>query len=111
MAAHLVSTTVSVQSCRRCGRPVLAAWSEGVMTYVDPAPVTPTGEYVALASGRPSFVLWHGELVARDRDRMHLDGPALLQHRCGDPPLLVSDTGGGRGELRKRWDPDGEIPF
>jgi hypothetical protein len=111
MAAHLVSTTVSVQSCRRCGCLVLAAWAEGVMTYADVAPVTPTGEYVALASGRPSYVLRGGCLVERGSWRMDLEGPVVIAHRCGDPPLLVAESEPNARQSRYVLDPDGPIPF
>jgi hypothetical protein len=107
----LISTAVSVQTCGRCKDTVLAAWTDGVFVLADLAAVSGVGEYVALASGRPSFVLRHGEMVERTSYRMELDGPVVLKHICGDPPKILAAPGGGARQSRYVLDPDGPIPF
>jgi hypothetical protein len=88
MSAHLITTVAQETDCPRCGAAILAAVAEGLHARVDPTPLTPDGEILALAVGRWTYTHTSvGELVRRDYGRItanpHLRGPTLPDHRCG----------------------------
>lgn len=53
----MISGPVSLDACRRCGRPILAGYSEGVFVRADPAPVDPAGELAAIQAGLATYDL------------------------------------------------------
>lgn len=84
---HLESTAAQLDTCRRCGMPVLHALDEGVRIRVDLVPLPNLAAQVAaLAAGRPTFAqLRGGQLAYRDPSR--LANPAMAErvhteHEC-----------------------------
>lgn len=95
MSQYLITTVAAETDCLRCGAAILAAVAEGLHARVDPTPLTPDGEILALATGRWTYTHTSiGELVRRDFGRItanpHLRGPTLPDHQCGQ--LLAPPT-------------------
>lgn len=89
------------RKCRHCKAPVLAGLDDelcGFPTTVDPTPLSPIGEALALLAGRTTYRLDKDQQLWR-RDRWQIAGqPAgtvdrlfphdvVASHSCGAPPL------------------------
>lgn len=83
-----------------CGQPVLTGLNDDNCawpTTVDPHPLTPTGEMLALLGGRHTYDYWiHAQELNGPRDHLRIPyRPAtdtgstrvLAAHICGTPPL------------------------
>jgi hypothetical protein len=82
VSAYLITSKARAACCPVCQEPVLLGVSEGLTVRVDPYPVAPDIELVAIIAGRQAFTLWAGQLVARALNSP-LPGPVLITHRCG----------------------------
>lgn len=95
-----VTRRVRAVTCRRCHAPILTGLSADVAAHtaeVDPAPISPLGEALAVLAGRRTYTLRHlgGKWVVTPRSSFAIAGtPAgtgrhdtLAAHRCGTPPL------------------------
>lgn len=85
MSNHLVSTAATLTRCRHCGAQVLHGYAEGLLVFVDLAPIPPTAADALAVAGWPTYVLAHSELVHRDDTRTALAGVLLAEHRCPTP--------------------------
>lgn len=74
--------------CSRCRATTVAGYDDGgLVTEVDPWPVTRLAELRAHLDGRGSWTLDQGRLVRRDRWRIRRPtAVTYLEHRCADPP-------------------------
>lgn len=95
-------------TCKKCRAVVLIGWSDDVlafMSYVDPIPLGPVGEFLARANGRRTYALrLHGRGVRLyERDRWQIAGsPAgtralwrfdvVADHACGQPLPTIPTT-------------------
>jgi len=82
---HFETTVATVDTCRRCGRPVLFGLAEGQAVRTDPLPLTADGEAQALTAGRLTFTLARAGLVYRDQSRRtdpRLSTPVVAEHDC-----------------------------
>lgn len=80
----MISTEVAHRPCKRCGAPVVAAYSEGVFVECDPTPLDANQELLVVLAGCFTFDLMpHRELVMRGADRIVArPWPVLVQHQC-----------------------------
>ena len=90
---------VSARTCRECHAPILAAIAgdvAGIPAYVDPVPLSPLGEALAVLCGRYTCSLRPAARGLRLdlRDSYHITEAAgsgrydvVAQHRCGAAPL------------------------
>jgi hypothetical protein len=94
-----VGRAVQATACPRCHARTLTAYAGDiaqVLVKVDPEPLSPLGEALALLAGRYTCSLWRaGNRYELDlRDSFHIRTPAgsgkcdvHAEHRCGAPPL------------------------
>lgn len=91
--------------CRDCGQVVLRGLDAdrvALTVTVDPQPLNPLGEFLALATGRLTFSLrWRGRYEIDRRESCHIQtAPArvrgkssvVVEHRCGDPMPAAGTT-------------------
>jgi len=95
---------VSARTCRECHAPILAAIAGdvcGIPAYVDPAPLSPLGEALAVLGGRYTCSLRPAPrgLQLDLRDSYHITEAAgsgrydvVAEHRCGAAPLPEAPT-------------------
>lgn len=95
MTGDFITRTLRPRHCRACAAPVLAAIDDlGLTTHIDPAPLTPEGELLALLAGRPTFATfgadlchrWAGEITHRPASTRAV----YAAHQCGAAPLPVN---------------------
>lgn len=82
---HFETTLPTVDTCRRCGRPVLFGLAEGLTVRADPVPLTAAAEDQALTAGRQTYTLTRTGLVHRDESRRadpRLSSPVVADHLC-----------------------------
>ncbi|MET7333292.1 hypothetical protein [Nonomuraea sp. NPDC005650] len=53
----MISSPVSLAICRRCGRPILSGYSEGVWVRANPAPIDAAQELAAIQAGHFTYDL------------------------------------------------------
>ena len=111
LADHIATTTgapagagnLRAEKCRSCGVVVLAGLSSqqaGFSVQVDPQPLSPVGEAMALLVGRWTFALRmagnHFRLTTRDQwqikgspagSAMYVRTDVVAQHACNAPQL------------------------
>lgn len=87
-----------------CGAPVLSGLDSDLCAWpatVDPTPLTPTGEMLALLGGRTTYDYWTASRQLHRRVDVAITGhPAtdtgstrvLATHICGTPPLPAYPT-------------------
>lgn len=92
--------------CRLCGRPVMVGLDDdscALTAVVDPYPLSPAGEVVALMQGRKTYTLaWAGgryEIDRRDEWRIEGNPPGsrptvdvVVNHECGTQPFQRLST-------------------
>ncbi len=86
---HLITTTPSLITCRRCSRPVLAATVGGLDVHVDTACLNEAGEVMALIEGRSTYNLVGERLYRRGPEKIREGGrtaPVLGKHSCAPVP-------------------------
>lgn len=84
----------TLKTCPRCHAPVIVGLDADVAAFkatCDPTPLTPLGEYIALADGRITYdlaggysrkELWQRTALNIQTARRY---PVLTEHRCGKP--------------------------
>lgn len=83
---HFASTPAELDTCHRCGMPVLTALDEGLLIRVNLLPLTLAQQIAALAAGKPTYGrLADGQLAYRCATR--LPDPRMAQrvhtkHNC-----------------------------
>lgn len=104
-----VGRPIQIRTCPDCRASIIRGLDDdrcALLATVDPQPLSPLGEALALIEGRYTVTLRHdrGRLVLDTRDSFHIKGsPAgtrhgedvLRMHRCGSPPLeppLTTDS-------------------
>lgn len=90
----MISSPVSLAVCRRCGKPILSGYSEGVWTRADPTPLDPAQELAAIQAGLATYdlqplglprrpYLWHRTSFRILGERKW---QVLAQHACPPGP-------------------------
>lgn len=98
MAEHMISTPIVMTTCRRCGRPILAAHSEGIPARADLDPLDRYGELIALLDGRATYDLQPFGLPRRPYLIHRYDWriqaapcwPIVADHKCPPGPHFPS---------------------
>jgi hypothetical protein len=83
---HFASTAAQLDTCRRCGMPVLCALDEGMLTRVDLLPIPLAAQVAALAAGIHTYAQISGGYLAY-RDPSRLADPRMservhIPHHC-----------------------------
>lgn len=107
MTADGVTRRVTARTCRTCHAPILAGLT-GLRcardARVDPDPLSPLGEALAVLGGRATFALWRaaaGRYELENRDQFSIAGtPAgtstrydvLAEHVCNAAPLPAAES-------------------
>jgi hypothetical protein len=90
-----------IRLCPKCRAPILTGLDAEICAFtvrVDPTPITPLGEAIALLQGRATYNLADGpnrkELDLRDQWRITMPRkyPVLPEHRCGQPLDAFNET-------------------
>lgn len=87
MSQYLITTTATLESCRRCDALLLTGYAEGLRARVN---LTPTAdEPAAIRAGLWTYNLRAGQLAYRgDFQRAHPPRePVLVEHRCPTMPI------------------------
>lgn len=118
-----IRRAASNSRCRDCRAPILTGLDADRVALVarcDPQPVSPIGEVIALATGRPTYNLSYtaGRLQIDHRDQWriasrHRDrGHVLAEHRCHSPlPTDTDQTEQPTPTLAAFVTDDGPLPF
>lgn len=89
MTAGIARRRAQEGTCGTCGQPILAgvdADTCGLGARVDPAPLTRTGELLAVIDQRWTYRLIDGRLCHRDRYAIRTGAADVLaEHRCHHP--------------------------
>lgn len=117
MTEDKVTRTAQHRRCTTCRARILAAIAYGMRVDVDPTPLNPEGELLALIAGRTTYRYAGGELAWRAPADIRTQpagasrtGDVVPEHRCGSPPL---PTGPGINLRTEKARPDysGNPPF
>lgn len=95
--AERVTTKVTTRRCRTCQRVILAALADdgpdvaGIRANLDPRPLTPLGELMALTAGIPTYAVIDQRVTWRCTLRITASPagtayPVHHSHRCEMPP-------------------------
>lgn len=106
VSEHGTSRAASRRICRDCGQPVVRALDADLLAFevtVDPTPVNPVGELLALAAGRRTYDGIHvgGRLELEPRRPAHITQhryPVFTDHHCGAPLPAAAPTAGAAQE-------------
>lgn len=83
-----VTVKAAADTCPHCGAATISGLEDvlGLPEHLDPEPVTPVAELLAIISGRRTYALPTGELVKRDACRITFADadtePVYVQHSC-----------------------------
>jgi len=92
--------------CPRCKAPVVAGYDDnGLLTHIDPTPITRVAELQAFLAGVRTHTIdrSNGELVHRDRFRIRREAhPVFAAHSC-DHPTRPDQT---QPSPTQRFEPD-----
>lgn len=81
-------TRAVLTRCPRCKRTTLTGYDDyGLLTHLDPTPITRTAELALHLTGHPTHTIQRGELVRRDRWRIRTPAPTTFATHTCDQPL------------------------
>lgn len=94
------SRRLTAHTCRTCHSPTLRGLDADTCAFeitLDPTPLDPLGEVLALTAGRRTYDLTHtaGRYEINPRTHHHITRPrrypVLTEHRCGQPLPVAAE--------------------
>lgn len=102
-----IGRSLAATTCRDCHTPTVRALDADICAFevtLDPTPLDPLGETLAIATGRTTYdvVPTKTGLLIEPRSPQRITQPrrhpVLAQHRCGQPLPAAADDTDDRGE-------------